>query len=43
MELNPTQLIKTLQQFEEDHQPVHKATDDVERLLQLIGVCLHQN
>jgi DNA polymerase III epsilon subunit-like protein len=43
LKLNPTQLIKTLQQFEEEHHPVHRAADDVERLLQLISACLHQD
>lgn len=40
--INPKQLIKTLQQFEEDHQPVHRAADDVDRLWRLISVCLQQ-
>jgi DNA polymerase III epsilon subunit-like protein len=43
MNINPTQLIKTLQQFEEDHHPAHRAADDVERLLQLINACLQQD
>jgi hypothetical protein len=39
---NSTQLIRTLQQFEDSHQPVHRAADDVERLLKLTNVCLQK-